>query len=397
MLQLSLTNCSSTSELLSRAVNTAEYYGFTTMDTALRSFGARTPITRISPKEISFVHKDERPLIPLVNTCTSRGLCSTTSPVFFWKEGTTHKSGSKKSISLELHILGVSSTIAEAMLITVAQAIAKDAGLERRVVRLNSMGSYDSSARFVRELSAYMQKNSEHITESILARVPEDPLGAFLTLVEKQSPIVTRAPQSMEFLNEEERKHLAQVIEYLETSDTYYELNPFVLGSRDCWTHTLFEIHGVHSETEELFPFARGGRYDTLATRASGTPANGVGITLTFEVKGNRDPKIKSSKRVSSNDPIYFAHLGKEAKRRSLSLMELLREANIPIRQSLTYDLLSDQMEEARQLSSPYLIIMGHKEATEGNVLVRNFLTNSQEEIPTGELVSYLKRRRISI
>jgi len=335
------------------------------MDSVVKGGGSRTKIERIDPKTLSFVRRDERGLIPLVNVCAGRGLCSVERPTFFWREGNTQTSGNNRSVSIELHALGVASAIAEAMLINVAQAIAEDAGIERRVVRLNSIGAHDSSARYVRELSNYLRKNSDSIAEAILARVPTDPLGALLALVEKQSPIVARAPQSMEFLNEEERRHLAHVLEFLEASNTFYELNPFVLGSRDCWTHTLFEVHGIHSETEELVPFAKGGRYDRLATSAMGTGVGaGVGMTLTFELKGASAPRYNKIKHENGVSTLYFAHLGDAAKRQSLGIMETLRRAHIPVHQSLAYEHLAEQMVEAQTLHVPYVIIMDSKKRT---------------------------------
>ena len=397
MMPLSLTSCATTSELFGRAVNAAEYYGFQPMDNVVKGGGTRTKIERIDPRALSYVRRDERSLIPLVNACALRGLCSTAKPTFFWKPGPAVTTGPNRHVSIELHALGVASAVAEAILINVAQAIAEDAGIERRVVRLNSIGAHDSSARYIRELSSYLRKNSDTIAESILARVATDPLGALLTLVEKQNPVVGRAPQSMEFLNEEERRHLAHVLEFLEASDTYYELNPFVLGSRDCWTHTLFEVHGIHHETEELVPFAKGGRYDRLATSAmqSGTGA-GVGMTLTFELKGANVPNMDRIKRDTTPATLYFAHLGDVAKRQSLGVMENLRRAHIPVYQSLAYEHIAEQMAEAQGYDVPYVIIMGFKEANEGTIIVRDTRTNSQATVPKGELVSYLRRRRVA-
>lgn len=395
MLQLSLTNCSSTSELLTKAIDAAEYYGFQPMESALSSHGPRSKIEKIAANDLSFVHSHERSLLPFAQTCARSGLCSTGGPMFFWRPGASKTSGPQKTISLELHVLGVPSAIAEALLLSVAHAIANDSGVEKRVVHVNSIGSFDSSARYVRELSAYLRKNSDLIAETILSRVPSDPLGALLSLAEKQSPVVARAPQSMEFLNEEERKHLAQVLEYLEAAESNYKLNPFVLGSRDLWAHTLFEMHGMYEDTEDLVPFARGGRYDTILSRSRGEPGNGVGMTLTFELRGTRKPAMRS-KMGKQAPPLYFAHLGTEAKRRSLSVIELLRRAQIPVQQSLTYEHLGEQMEEAKKLPAPYMMIMGYKEATEGTVLVRNTHTNAQQAIPTGDLVGYLRRRHIA-
>jgi histidyl-tRNA synthetase len=53
-------------------------------------------------------------------------------------------------------------------------------------------------------------------------------------------------------------------------------------------------------------------------------------------------------------------------------------------------------MAAARRLGVPYILIMGHKEAVENAVLVREVATNSQEAVPINELTSYLKRRRLA-
>ena len=56
---------------------------------------------------------------------------------------------------------------------------------------------------------------------------------------------------------------------------------------------------------------------------------------------------------------------------------------------------IGEQMAEARAFAVPYVLIMGHKEATEGTVLVREVATNSQDAIPLPELINYLKRHRV--
>ena len=75
--------------------------------------------------------------------------------------------------------------------------------------------------------------------------------------------------------------------------------------------------------------------------------------------------------------------------------MENLRRAAIPVHQGLWHERIAEQMNTARELSVPYILIMGHKEAMEGTILVREVATNSQDAIPLPELPNYLKRRRI--
>ena len=74
----------------------------------------------------------------------------------------------------------------------------------------------------------------------------------------------------------------------------------------------------------------------------------------------------------------------------------MLRRASIPVHQGLWYERIGDQMIAARDLATPYILIMGHKEAMDGTVIVREVATNSQEDIPVPELTNYLKRHRIA-
>jgi histidyl-tRNA synthetase len=61
------------------------------------------------------------------------------------------------------------------------------------------------------------------------------------------------------------------------------------------------------------------------------------------------------------------------------------------------HDRLHEQMERAKKMAVSYMLIMGHKEAIEGTVLVREVATNSQEAIPVPELTSYLRRQRMYV
>jgi histidyl-tRNA synthetase len=144
-------------------------------------------------------------------------------------------------------------------------------------------------------------------------------------------------------------------------------------------------------ETGTRIPFAFGGRYDPLASRFARRPDTAAMISITTEVRGATKPK--------ANEPyapgIFFAHIGTESRRKALSVLESLRRNDIPVHQSLTYERLGDQMQHAKHLGVPFILILGHKEAVEDAIMVREVATNSQETIPLEDLTGYLKRRRL--
>lgn len=386
MIRLKDTRHQNTASLLQDAIRTAEYYGFKHVDSMQR---VRLPAPRAKKDDdIAFARRDERGLMSSAKVCVS---CQRNpgEALLLWRLNTGAKDrDSVPAHSLELHCVGAPHAMAEALLLVVADAIALEAGISRRVLSINSIGSIDSSNRFIRDVSAFLRKHIDSISPVLRPRAATDPLGTLTQLFEKGHPATPRAPQSMEYLTEDERKRFWDLLEHLEVFGLSYELSPHVLGSRDIWAHTLFELSAIDEESGAKVPFATGGRYDPVASRVAGRETPAAVVTISCEVRG----KTKVKPATHPTPSLYFAHLGQEARRKTLSVLEALRQAGIPILQSLMHEKLGDQMERAKQNKISHLLIMGHKEAMEGTVLVREIATNSQEAVGLAELPAYLRR-----
>jgi histidyl-tRNA synthetase len=398
MIRLKDTKLASTSSFLNHAIRIAEFYGFAPLDEMTRqSLNVnRNKKSKSGDGDISFVRRDERLIPSGVRKCVacvpvkvSEENVQSREPLLAWRvSGGTAALPSK---GLELHIIGTSSALAEALLIVVTHAIIEEAGVAQRVLCVNNIGSYESSNRYVRDVGVYLRKHIESISPTLRPRIVDDPLGTLVQLIEKRHPAVPRAPQAMEYLTEEERRRFWELLEYLEVFGLPYELNAQVLGSRDVWAHSLYEISAVDEETGARIAVAFGGRNDPLATRIAGRNTPAAMITISCEVRGGTRVK----REANGLPGIYFAHLGAEARRRSLSVMENLRRASIPVHHGLCYERIGEQMIVARNLAVPYILIMGHKEAMEGTILVREVATNSQEAVPVPELPNYIRRHRM--
>lgn len=401
MLRLKDTRHQNTASFLDSAIRIAEFYGFSPIDgpqqnaAHAESQSAKTEKRRLPSlseceAQISFARRDERALLATARKCLARAGTKDMSLLWCVSTGSLKERSGIPATALELHIVGSSGAIAEALLIVVADAIAEDAGIKQRILAINNIGSIDSSNRFVRDVGSYLRKHLENISPTLRPRVASDPLGALIQLIERGHPATPRAPQSMEYLTEEERRRFWDLLEYLEISGLPYELNSHVLGSRDLWAHTLFEILTVAEESGTRISLASGGRYDPLAARLSSAPS--VMISITCEIRG----KTRVKRDLQKAPSLYFAHLGPEARRRTLNVMEMLRRAQIPVYQSLLYEQIGEQMAAARRYAVPYILIMGHKEAMEGTMLVREVSTNSQDVVPLPELPQYLRRHHIA-
>lgn len=390
MIRIRDTRYSSTAALLSDAVRIAEYYGFIPLEDLPRAEAAnrKPPTTAEIEDQLVFARKDERGL-PGMARKAALSAKNASGTIMTWR--LVQPAGNIPSVSLELHVFGHASVMAEALLIVVGNAIVQNSGIENRTLNLNNLGSAESSGRYVRDVAQYLRKHIESISPTLRPRAATDPIGTLVQMIDKGHPAVARAPQATEYLTEDERRRFWEFLEYLEVFGLPYELSGHVLGSRDVWSHSLYEISTVDNETQSRLPLAFGGRYDPVMSRFARKSDSAAMISIAIEVRGGIRPK----KNARTSPGIFFAHLGMEARRRALNVIETLRRSEIPIHQSLTYERLGEQMATARELGVPYILIMGHKEAVENAVLVREVATNSQESVPIPELSNYLKRRRM--
>jgi len=378
-----------TASFLGGAIRTAEYYGFVPAE-SLKRDRLPTHAQQRGEGELAFARKDERTLLSSARICVA---CERPPHGILLTWRLVKAARDQAGYALELHCVGAPHAFAEALLIVVANAIADGAEMPQRVLSINSIGSFESSNRYVRDIATFLRKNIESIAPSLRPRAATDPLGTLVALYEKGHPATPRAPQATEYLTEDERKRFWDLLEYLEVFGIPYELSPRVLGSRDFWSHTLYELSFEDAESGSRVPFAYGGRYDPLASRIAGKVTPAATISIVCEVKGRSAFKAEDKPEPA----LYFAHLGLEARRKAFKVLETLRRANIPVHQSLMQERLGDQMDHAKRTQAAYLILMGHKEAVEGTVLVREIATNAQEAIPVEELPGYLRRRRVGV
>lgn len=293
----------------------------------------------------------------------------------------------------DLEILGASGAIAEATLIQTARAMLAFEGFPNTMVEINSIGDRDSIARFVRELTAYYRKNLNEMSPECRQLFKVDPFELLSTHEESCRALNAAAPRALDFLTELSRRHLEEVLEYLETLKIPYTLNNGLIGNRKYVTETIFTI--VNSDADRKKPgdqtvLAVGIRYNGLAKRLNmKRDIQGVGISLLVKESksGTRKTVTKVKRPIAS-----FVQLGLESKLLSLDVIERLRQAKIPLHLSLAKDRLGAQVSSVEKYHTPYVIVMGKKEAVDRTAIVRRSDTHSQDIVPLDELPKYMKK-----
>ena len=385
MLQIDHTNCSSSGDLLDTLTNTSVYYGFAPFETAVKEeFKKRILKPRSEPTIQSPL---EKKLFHFMKTCASYGIHRSSEPHCFYAIDTK----SSKTASIDLHVVGAKSAIAEGILLASLIDGAYDCGIESFVVHINSVGDKESYIRYTKELQSFLRERINDLPayarDELLAG---NVVKSYCKLVDRNHEYTKDAPSSIDYLNDESRDHFHDVLEYVEHMDIQYELNPTLLGSGDCWNHTIFEIR-VPTDNGNYVVFARGGRHDTLAQKTYRIDIPSVSATIEHELKG----RTKQTRYKEIKPSFFFAQLGMNAKMKSFSVVSQCKNSGIPIAHSIAVESIGDQLKNAERLSVPYTVIIGHKEALEDSAIVRNMYNHSQTIVPLKNLPSYLKRLKV--
>jgi len=388
-------------DLLKQAVQVALYYGFMPIsrieggiDKSVRAkrAGRKIHLTKSALDPVNAEHHQA------LRTYMESGFDTLSKPVLFYHSNLEQGKRITKDdqVFLSLQAVGSKKSIAEALVIKVAIDLLRDMKVGEICIHINTIGDKDSVLRYSKELGAYFRKNINDIPPASQALLRKDPLQCLRYLHKKEHALYDDVPQSMEFLSEASRKHLREILEYLETLDVPYVIDKSLVGTSDYRPETLYEIRSFNDEdydpTRDVDPhvYARGCRYDDLSKKMFRTHVPGAGIIFEAKKRGTKHKDILNPKRIRQ-PKVHFIQFGFDAKLKSLMVIEELRKAKIPIFQSLGNDRLTKQLEMAEELRIPYTVIMGQKEVLDDTVIIRNMQSRSQEIVRMKELPEYLK------
>ena len=375
------------------ANHTAEHFGFQTVDHLRKSPECKNCDQKM-PHTVTGTNKkldnQQGLLSSAVATFCEENLHAIEKPVLLYSTEQVPRTG---ETAVTFHIFNVQRSIAEAILIHATRALVTDLGYNNHTVRINSLGDTDSLTRYSRELTNFLKKRMDTMPVSSRELMKEHPLAALNDLVSLEHELAHRSPNPLEYLSDPSRKHFREIIEFLDMSETPYEIDPKMLGHHECYSDAIFSLDITEDSGEESPISARGGRFDEYVYRTTRTrtPAAGAVIVLKNSKAPARAPRPKVQK-----PSVYVVQLGFGPKIKSLMLINTLRQAGIPVHHNLASDSLSDQLREAEAHKVKYTLIIGQKEFVEDTVIFRDMDVRNQEYIDQETLIRRLKRKAVA-
>ena len=291
-------------------------------------------------------------------------------------------------IGFEL-IGGRIDAIYDAQAILAPFRILEQAKIKNLVIHINSIGCRICRPHYKKKLIDYYKKHEKELCTDCKRRLKTNPLRMLDCKNKGCEPLKGHAPSLLDSICVTCSAHLKQVLEYLDELKLPYVLQPHLVRGLDYYSKTVFEIF----TSGNPLSLASGGRYDYLIEAMGGRPTPGTGSALGLE-RVVELIKTEGTLVVKPTRPkVFLAYIGDLAKKKTLTLIEEFRKANISVKESFGKDLIKRQMELADKSESQLALIMGQKEVFEESIIIRDLHSGTQETVPLTKVVEEVKKR----
>jgi histidyl-tRNA synthetase len=368
-------------EILSKASAVGQYYGFVPLSTAaLKGRGVKKAVGYPeSLANLSLDHDAESVASFLKHARNLDQSPSPRQPLFLWHTNIAPGRPAQKKAVVQFHALGSDRVIADAVIIRAMIALTRDLYHDEPVVRINSMGDKETRARYARELGVFFKKRATTLPEECINKAKSDTLDAAEYVIANEC--CEDLPAPTEHLSDASRKRFEDLLEYLEMTETPYELARTLISRGNVWNDTCFALYIGDKRV------AWGSRYNDFTRHFF--PTSGISATGAVLHIGSEGTVVKKTSPMRLR--FSFIHIGDEAKRISIQLAEEFRKARVPLIQHIGVESLTEQLGIADRANSPYLLIMGRKEALEGSAILRNRQTQLETILPLANIIEHLK------
>ena len=225
-------------------------------------------------------------------------------------------------------------------------------------------------------------------------RAVTNPLRVLDCKVPEDQPIIATLPVIADSLDQESKKHFAQVTAALDAAGVPYKLNHRLVRGLDYYTRTTFEFtHGGLGAQNALLG---GGRYDGLSEALGGPKAPGIGFAmgldrLVLTLQAQKQTVLETV-NVETQCDAYIAPLGESLKMPpALALAHELRQVGLRVEIGDGSVPPQEILEIANKTRAP------NRDSRRGRAAIRysdgeGLRPGVQTKVPRAELAAHLKK-----
>ena len=289
-------------------------------------------------------------------------------------------------------VIGEDDPAIDAQVIYLSHKINQDLGIaDRLTLQLNTIGCPECRKRYREDLINFYTGKERSLCKDCQNRMHRNPLRLLDCKEEDCQILASMAPKFENVIDEACKKHYKLVKEFLDELKVPYIENSQLVRGLDYYTRTVYEFWSKKDGAQNAI--GGGGRYDGLVELMGGqyTPAMGYAAGMERIIEYMKEAGIRPPNKDRIH--VFVAQLGHVAKKRSLSLLNELRERGINVVGSAGKDSIKSQMRVADRLQAKYALILGQIEVQEGTIILRDMDKGSQETMHIEGIVDVVAKK----
>lgn len=286
-------------------------------------------------------------------------------------------------------VYGSMDPMIDAEIISIPYHLFEILGLDGIKVRINTLGDNESRNNYREALIKYLEPHIDSLCDDCKERFKKNPLRILDCKIDKDNEVLKNVPKTTDYLNEESKTFFDSVLNYLDSLEICYEVDPKTIRGLDYYTHTVFEIEANIKDFGAQNVLCAGGRYNNLVEDLDGpsTPAVGFGLgserlLLALE---HENIDIIDNKNVD----VYVIPMT-EDKTFSFSLVYLLRTLGVSCETDYLNKKLQNNLRYAEKLNAKYCVIIGEDEINNEYLTVKNMKTRKEEHVEKNIFLKYI-------
>jgi histidyl-tRNA synthetase len=277
---------------------------------------------------------------------------------------------------IDVELFGEDRPQSDAEIIFMLMHFLTNAGLKDLQLEINSLGCASCRPVFSRAVINFLKGSEKNLCPDCQRRINTNPLRVFDCKVETCASTIAKAPSILNFLCADCKSHFAQVQSFLKDLRISFAINPQMVRGLDYYTKTAFEVKSTALGAQNAV--AGGGRYNGLVSSLGGPEVAGIGFGVGLERLISCLPEDSINKFKTD---LFIAALGAQAQKLAFGLTNEFRRFGIPTEMDYTDKSLKSQLKRADKLNSSFAVIIGDKEISEKQAILRNMKTKDQQTI----------------
>jgi len=282
----------------------------------------------------------------------------------------------------------------DAFLIFLIYNIFKELQIEVQV-QVNSLGGIDCQKEFLHKFNKFIKEkgNRSRLCPECKKNLLKNPALLLECQEDECQKVRSEMPQIIDFLSEESNTRFYKTMDFLDKMEVNYNFNPYLTRDLSHYNDLIFEIWPLdkNGEVNSKLVLGRGGRYDKIFSKVIGKNISMIGFSGGLE-RTMIKAKENNSFIDSDKDVIFLTQVDVQAKAKAMTMFKELLSKGFNVKQAFHLDGLKEQLEEARNLKSKIILILGKKELNEETILFRDTDSGIQEIIAQKDLINRLEK-----